>query len=273
MVDNGLEGSDQSGSNADGQVNLQVAGSDADRARKILAHIRPAEEKTTEFLSSEYRTFACQECGKIIIFPHERRGSVETCPYCFKYIDVPNRSQMSLADASKNDHSQKHPQLNSIIIAEACEANSRTNSQLWLEVFAVLCLAFFPSLYNSIAGFIYPSLISSSNFIDTQLYYLIHAFQVMVPLLFILTLSKERWYLFGIVRPSWLMDIFGAFSILLCIGAVYFVFVDQLPKWMFERNHYHNYGRPEGIFDFLAVIDHMHCVRLLHKSWLCEDIL
>lgn len=34
-------------------------------------------------------TFACEECGKQITFPGERRGKVETCPKCHEYIDVP----------------------------------------------------------------------------------------------------------------------------------------------------------------------------------------
>jgi hypothetical protein len=37
-------------------------------------------------------TFACQECGKVITFPIDRRGAVETCPYCFNYVDVPHKT-------------------------------------------------------------------------------------------------------------------------------------------------------------------------------------
>ena len=31
----------------------------------------------------------CEDCGKTTTFPASRRGTVETCPHCGEYLDVP----------------------------------------------------------------------------------------------------------------------------------------------------------------------------------------
>jgi hypothetical protein len=36
-------------------------------------------------------TFPCEECGKSVTFPAQRRGHVETCPHCGNYVDVPEK--------------------------------------------------------------------------------------------------------------------------------------------------------------------------------------
>jgi membrane protease YdiL (CAAX protease family) len=186
-------------------------------------------------------TFACQDCGKNITFPRERRGGVETCPYCFNYVDVPYKSETSpIAEPTKQ--------------SEGPGAQSRTNSQLWIEVFAVLCLAFFPSLYYSFAiyfNFYHPN---NYNFIDDNLYYIIHTFQVCVPLLLILALTKEHWHRFGFVRPVWAVDIFVIVAIWTCTGFVYYYSHQILPSWMFIHKHDYNYGRPDGLFTFLLLL-------------------
>ena len=79
-------------SNAIGGVKVQVATSDGPEAAKLLEEFHTAyaskdSQATPEDLGEV--TFACEECEAEVTFSGERRGYVETCPKCHKYIDVP----------------------------------------------------------------------------------------------------------------------------------------------------------------------------------------
>ncbi len=129
-------------SNAVGGAKLQVATSDADRARKILEDYQASKKNSAEETSKESVTFACEECGESITFPHERCGHVESCPSCGAFVDVPNATESPrptgpIAGASQPVAVKAEP-------PKALASDSRTTSQLWIEVGAVLCLGYFP---------------------------------------------------------------------------------------------------------------------------------
>ncbi len=146
-------------------------------------------------------TFACQECGRSITFPGERRGRVEECPECGNYVDVPPeaKSPQPLEPAVQTDG---QPAI--------AVSGSRTSTQLWIEVAAVLCLAYIPYAFAALTAVIDPRP-SSYSFGHGLFLRIVTALQVSAPLLVILALGREPWQTFGIVRPRWIMDvIFGA---------------------------------------------------------------
>jgi hypothetical protein len=60
----------------------------ADQAKTLVReHLQHRREKTAE----PGRTIeaVCEECGKASRFPFEQRGTVQTCPHCRRYLDVP----------------------------------------------------------------------------------------------------------------------------------------------------------------------------------------
>jgi membrane protease YdiL (CAAX protease family) len=147
-------------------------------------------------------TFACQECGASVTFAGDRCGHVETCPECGSYVDVPERGDASLSAASHlaacGDNKREHP--------GASDATSRTDFQLWIEVLAVLCLAYIPYLFSAFSA-INRSEPADQSFTVRMLSWIVGAFRVSMPLLVIIALAKDRWSLFGIVRPKWITDV------------------------------------------------------------------
>ena len=47
----------------------------------------------------------CEDCGKPTTFPASKQGSVQTCPHCGAYLDVPDRAAFreTVADDPKGD--------------------------------------------------------------------------------------------------------------------------------------------------------------------------
>jgi len=74
-------------SNAVGGVKLFVESQHLNAARELLAEGEVASEPIGIAAPID---FACEECGKEVSFPGDRRGKVETCPKCHEYIDVPD---------------------------------------------------------------------------------------------------------------------------------------------------------------------------------------
>ena len=77
---------------ASGGARLFVLDVDAERAIKLLdcgnelvSHAATVGDSADKEIIVE-----CEECGKPISFHAERRGRVETCPYCHAYVDVPD---------------------------------------------------------------------------------------------------------------------------------------------------------------------------------------
>ena len=80
LADDNLVGMNWFLSNAVGGVKLQVAASDAERAREILQRSQASWGDRPEKGCEGDVTFACEECGDHLAFPRERCGHVETCP-------------------------------------------------------------------------------------------------------------------------------------------------------------------------------------------------
>jgi len=223
LSDNNLVGMNWFLSNAVGGVKLQVAAEDADRANRILERSQAARTPPADEAPEENIAFACQECGKTITFPGERRGHVEVCPHCGGYVDVPRETDESLlvkseTIASQSDSEQARRQ-------SGAEVGSRTTAQLWFEVLAVLCLAFVPDLFYTIV-IVSGELPRSHPFVYQNLSLIIRSLQASMPLLAILALTKDRWSQFGIVRPKWIVD-----AILTCV-----VWFSSLIAWQFTMS-------------------------------------
>ena len=114
------------------------------RRRMILEHYQASKKNLARELCEESVTFACQECGKSVTFPTESCGHVESCPSCGAFVDVPNATESPPPTGSKAGRPQ--PVALEAEPPKAPASDSRTTSQLWIEVFAVLCLAYFPYL-------------------------------------------------------------------------------------------------------------------------------
>ena len=73
-----------------GGVQLFVLDKNLEKATAILQVEHREEASDRAFSRSETEiTFECEECGKSISFPADRRGRVETCRFCNAYVDVP----------------------------------------------------------------------------------------------------------------------------------------------------------------------------------------
>lgn len=55
----------------------------------VRQHLEYREQKTNEPAMGRTIEAVCEECGKCSQFPFEQRGTVQTCPHCRQYLDVP----------------------------------------------------------------------------------------------------------------------------------------------------------------------------------------
>lgn len=62
----------------------------ADQAKSLVReHLQLRKEKMNAPAVSPFIDAICEECGKSSRFPFEHRGTVQTCPHCKRYLDVP----------------------------------------------------------------------------------------------------------------------------------------------------------------------------------------
>ena len=172
-------------------------------------------------------TFACQECGKGLTLPGDRGGHVETCPHCGSYVNVPRESDPALV--SESQFAAKAGQQTRRI------ANSRTPAQLWIELSAVLCVAYLPAMYASLSA-LFRSGPTGDYLFGHTLYHVVRAVEVSAPVLVIMALSGDPWCLFGIVRPQWIMDFTLACAIWCGDRMAYGMVVSLLPPSLWERS-------------------------------------
>jgi membrane protease YdiL (CAAX protease family) len=207
LADDNLVGMDWFVSNAVGGAKLQVAAQDADRARKLLDEYRTLKADVDENLSGKEVTFACQGCGKSITFPGERCGHVEVCPHCGSYVDVPDdmaNSSSTQPEATVTRRMRVPAELDG---AGETRRETRPTWHLWLEVAAVLCLAYLPWFFYAVAEYA-GWCVTSWSFLYRELSLIVTSLEVSLPILVILWLSKVSWASFGIVRPKWPVDAF-----------------------------------------------------------------
>jgi len=55
----------------------------------VREHLQHRKEKTDENAAGRSIEAVCEECGKASRFPFEQRGTVQTCPHCRRYLDLP----------------------------------------------------------------------------------------------------------------------------------------------------------------------------------------
>ena len=92
---------------------------------------------------------------------------------------------------------------------------------LWFEVVAVLCIAVMPDIYNALYSYSVGDTGEGYTMAATYLYILLRSIWVVVPVLYILRLSREGWSAFGLVRPR-LADIpIGIGAWLACLVSYY----------------------------------------------------
>ena len=78
--------------NAIGGIKLQVAAHDAERAAGYINALEGEQRERLKSQATEFIRFHCSECGQLQQFTGDRRGGVETCTKCGRYIDVPEVS-------------------------------------------------------------------------------------------------------------------------------------------------------------------------------------
>lgn len=70
-----------------GKAQVKVAEHDLEQARTML---REAELKHHAVPDDGLRlTFECEGCGRMISFAETDAGTVQTCPHCHEFVDVP----------------------------------------------------------------------------------------------------------------------------------------------------------------------------------------
>jgi uncharacterized protein len=194
-------------------------------------------------LPEESITFACQECGKSITLPAYYAGHVGDCPECGSYVDVPRESEQSSPRKTRGKP------------AKNLDPTARTNAQLWFEVSAVLCLALLPWLANALIAVNVGGL-PNLPVMRRELYQIIDAVQVSMPLLLIMALVGDSWSLFGIVRPKWMSDTtVGCVICFCCIMSRDFVTIFLPRSLLIESVSLHGMrdAMPEGAPEYLAL--------------------
>jgi membrane protease YdiL (CAAX protease family) len=187
--------------------------------------------------------FACQACGKPITFPADRGGHVEVCPLCGDYVDVPDARQQQ--PAGEAEWAERSAVLAAIGPSQGVAADSRNKGQLWFEVLAVLCLAYFPYLWSAVDGVGAP--LPAHHFAAANaLYRTMSAARIVMPLLVIMALCGEPWKRFGIVRPCWGVDIVGACVIWLCATCVYYLVASLTPPSLLHGAGWHRLAHHAG---------------------------
>jgi hypothetical protein len=70
---------------------------DADRARELIEH-RRAELATRTTHTGEIILVKCEECGQEAKFDGSLAGSVQTCPHCEAFVDVPGGEEWDIGE-------------------------------------------------------------------------------------------------------------------------------------------------------------------------------
>jgi len=242
---------------------IWVREGDARRAREIIEQLTsqssPEEGGSTgraESTDTEELTFLCQECGRSITFPGWRHGHVETCPHCGSYVDVPDRAP----DPQPAEPERPAIELLPRKLARPKDpgSGSRTSAQLWIEVLAVLALAYVPGLFSAVTtvtGWLPAH--QPSPFKYRMAFDIIRSLRVAAPVLVIMALSRDSWQQFGIVRPRWIFDALGGCAIWVADIAAHRFVMSLLPRSTLAglaSEQVHG-TRPEGTAElFLLVV-------------------
>jgi membrane protease YdiL (CAAX protease family) len=264
---------------------------DLRRAREIVNDVSDRRRAAGRFPARDDDdiAFPCQECGVRITFPATSRGHVEICPACGNYVDVPESGRISLPiDASDvgsavdNDgppkffpsarkpaadtpmSSEQQTASRKLSSAETRCASPRTTRQLWLEVIAILFLAYIPSIVPALADvLVWRSPRGQSPWLYHYVLLIVQSLEISLPLLVILALSGEPWKAFGIVRPNWIIDILLAFVVTVVASSAYRLVIALLPtSYLHSLLDAHSVHRAAatGVFGVLMLVVGQACV-------------
>ncbi|MHC5077662.1 MAG: hypothetical protein ACYTHN_01495 [Planctomycetota bacterium] len=70
-------------------VKIYVRKDEAEKAKQILKTMETHKEKKTYVSSSVGISFKCDSCKALVTFTLDKAGTVQSCPECFEYVDVP----------------------------------------------------------------------------------------------------------------------------------------------------------------------------------------
>jgi len=73
---------------ATGSIKVLVKAADVDRAMAVIGE-RDADRAKRKEAAEGTQRFTCDKCGETISFPRSKAGTVQSCPECFAYVDVP----------------------------------------------------------------------------------------------------------------------------------------------------------------------------------------
>ena len=86
---------------------------DADRARQIVMEKVSAfvQVKRARSEQSDPATAVCEDCGQSAEYPPEQSGTIQNCPHCGAYVDVPDGGveAESEFDSAADDESEVDP--------------------------------------------------------------------------------------------------------------------------------------------------------------------
>ena len=180
------------------------------------------------------------------------RGHVEDCPHCGSYVDVPHETQQPRVAGSEAAAAGAMPGLEKVDRASGLHADCRSKWQLGIEVLAVLCFAYFPSQIRAFVNF-FDERPSASSFTELELWRIVHVFEVALPLLVIMSLTRDPWSHFGIVRPRCVVDAIGGSLICFCCCVAYAFAMTLLPPAVLhgpDAYHFAPKTSPEGILEY-----------------------
>jgi hypothetical protein len=65
-----------------------------ERGRQLLAEHKDIQSAAVAEEAARGNVSArCEECGRVSVFPGDRRGKTEDCPHCGSYLDVPEQGE------------------------------------------------------------------------------------------------------------------------------------------------------------------------------------
>ena len=72
-----------------GGIKISVKVSDFDKAKAIIEKVFSERRKQRSGQEKKI-LFNCEYCNAEITIPESKKGTVQSCPRCFEYIDVPD---------------------------------------------------------------------------------------------------------------------------------------------------------------------------------------
>jgi membrane protease YdiL (CAAX protease family) len=128
-------------SNAVGGVKLQVKHEDVARAVEILNELRRKSIERKDANKEKWVAISCSRCNKPIAFSGDKIGTVQDCPRCGRYVDVPSETDPNLEPTIVEDTVREFRD-GMRATATGCGAKF----YLYLEVLFVLFIGYFPDM-------------------------------------------------------------------------------------------------------------------------------